>query len=88
MLIIETIYGKVQGYNENGVKIFKKILYAEPPIDEIKFAPFAAKKPWEGVLDATQYGSVAYQEYTELIDFLSKIGPENEEYLNLMPGLL
>ena len=35
--IIETKSGKVQGYSENGIEIFKGIPYVEAPIGELRF---------------------------------------------------
>ncbi len=79
--IIETKSGKVKGYRKNGIEIFKGIPYAEAPIGELRFKPPVAKKPWEGILEATKYGSCAYQGYTELEDWLGKAEPESEDCL-------
>ena len=82
-VIIETKSGKIQGYKENGIEIFKGIPYAEPPIDDLRFSPPVAKKQWDDVLDATEYGHCAYQGYTKLEDFTGKLQPESEDCLNL-----
>ena len=81
--IIETKSGKVQGYRKNGLEIFKGIPYVEAPIGELRFKPPIAKKPWEGILDATKYGACAYQGYTELEEWLGKAEPESEDCLFL-----
>ena len=81
--IIDTTSGKMHGSKENGLVIFKGIPYAEPPIDELRFSPPVAKKPWDDVLEATRYGSCAYQGYTQLEDFTGKLKPESEDCLNL-----
>jgi len=80
---IETKSGKIQGYKENGVEVFKNIPFAEPPLGDLRFAPPIAKKPWEGVLEATEYGPCAWQGYTQLEEWLGKPEPENEDCLNL-----
>jgi len=54
--IIETESGKVQGYIDKGIKIFKGISFAEPPIGDLRFNAPVKKKKWEGVLDATEFG--------------------------------
>lgn len=59
--VIDTTSGKMQGYKEDDLVIFKGIPYAEPPIDELRFSPPAAKKRWDGVLEATKYGACSYQ---------------------------
>lgn len=82
--IIETKSGKIQGYIENGVSIFKGIPYAEPPIGELRFKPPVAKTPWgEDVLEATHYGACAFQGYTELEEWIGKASPESEDCLVL-----
>ena len=42
--IIEIKSGKVQGYIEDGIHIFKGIPYAEPPIGDLRFSPPVHKK--------------------------------------------
>lgn len=81
--IIEIKFGKIQGYKEDGLEIFKNIPFAEPPINELRFLPPVAKKPWDDVLETTEYGNVAWQGYTQLEEFLGKDGPEDEDCLNL-----
>lgn len=52
--IIETTRGKVQGYEYDGVRIFKGIPYAKAQ----RFHAPEPTEPWEGVMDATNYGYV------------------------------
>jgi para-nitrobenzyl esterase len=59
--IVETKTGRIQGLSENGLKIFKGIPYAEPPVDELRFSPSIPKKTWPNVLDCTQYGPISPQ---------------------------
>ena len=56
MAIIETKAGKIQGYSENDVEVYKGIPFAEPPVGELRFLPPVAKKAWDGVLEAKKYG--------------------------------
>jgi para-nitrobenzyl esterase len=83
--IIETKAGKIQGYGENGVKVYKGIPYGEPPTGDLRFRPPVAKKPWEGVLEAKEYGPFAFQGYTALEEYFGKLEPESEDclYLNI-----
>ncbi len=81
--IINTTSGKIQGFKENELVIFKGIPYAEPPVNELRFSPPVAKKPWDDILDATKYGHCSYQGYTQLEDFTGKLLPESEDCLNL-----
>ncbi len=85
MAIIETKSGKVQGYIENDVEVYKGIPYAEPPIDDLRFSPPVMKKPWDGVLEAKEYSPFAFQGYSMLEDYFGKNEPESEDclYLNI-----
>ena len=82
-VIIETKSGKIQGYKEDVLEIFKGIPYAEPPIGDLRFCPPVLKKSWDGVLDAMEYGPCAFQGYTPLEEYIGKIGPESEDCLTL-----
>jgi len=61
VVIVETKTGKIKGYEVNNLKIFKGIPYAEPPIGELRLNAPEPKKPWNGVLDASDYKPVAPQ---------------------------
>jgi len=81
--IIETKSGKIQGYKEEGLGIFKGIPFAEPPIGKLRFSPPVSKQPWDGVLNTTEYGPCSFQGHTELEEFLGKLEPEGEDCLSL-----
>jgi len=55
-IIIDTKQGKIKGYERLGIKKFKGIPYAEPPVGELRFKPSIRKNPWSGVLDCTKFG--------------------------------
>ncbi len=81
--IIETKAGKIQGYTEDGLEIFKGIPYAESSLGDLRFRPPVAKKVWTDVLDATRYGHCAFQAYSQLEEWFGKLQPESEDCLNL-----
>ena len=90
MTIIESISGKIKGYIQDNLHIFKGIPYAEPPIGDLRFSAPRPKKPWNDVLDATKFGPCAYQGYTALEEVTGKLQPESEDCLTLnvwTPGL-
>ena len=59
--IVETKNGKVKGYERNGLVEYLGIPYAEPPTGPLRFKRSVPKTPWEGVLDAKEYGPVPVQ---------------------------
>ncbi len=83
MTIVEVNFGKVKGYTENSLHIFKGIPYAEPPIGDLRFSPPQAKKPWDSVLETTEFGPCAFQGYTALEEVTGKLQPESEDCLTL-----
>ena len=80
--IIGTRNGKVQGYIDNGVLIFKGIPYAEPPVGELRLSPPELKKSWSGVLKALEFGPVAPQP-PPYLDFLPPLIQNEAECLSL-----
>ncbi|HME52180.1 MAG TPA: carboxylesterase/lipase family protein [Candidatus Lokiarchaeia archaeon] len=82
--IIETRSGKIRGYVENGLNIFKGIPFAEPPTSELRFKP-PVSKTWEEVLETSALSSCACQATTDLEKIIPRSGPESEDclYLNI-----
>jgi len=90
MTIVEVNCGKIKGYTENNLQIFKGIPYAEPPVGDLRFSPPQTKKPWDGVLETIEFDPCAYQGYTPLEDVTGKLQPESEDCLTLniwTPGI-
>lgn len=59
--IIETKTGKIQGYLDKEISIFKGIPYAEPPIGELRLSVPVSKADWDGILEAMNFSPVAPQ---------------------------
>jgi len=59
--IIKTKYGKVQGYIEKSINVFKGIPYAAPPIGDFRFKPPKPPKQMEGVFEALEFSSICPQ---------------------------
>jgi len=59
--IVSTAGGKIRGYEENGVRIFKGIPYAAPPVGANRFLPPWPVASWSGVRDAMNYGPICPQ---------------------------
>lgn len=59
--LVETISGKVQGFEQGAITVWKGIPFAHPPIAHHRFLPPQPSQPWSGVLDATQFGPASLQ---------------------------
>ena len=59
--IIELDTGKLQGYIDRGIEIYKGIPYAEPPVGNFRFNIPEPKNSWSSVLEATRFGPDAPQ---------------------------
>lgn len=59
--IIETKQGKLRGASANGVKSWKGVPYAQPPIGDLRFRAPQPPTKWDGVRDALAFGSIAWQ---------------------------
>ena len=81
--VVETRSGKIRGYSENGVKIFKGIPFAEPPVGELRFKPSIPKEPWKPVLDCTKYGPISPQRIDTFIGPDSDWEQSEKDCLNL-----
>ena len=59
--VVNTAFGKVQGFTNSGVEVFKGIRYGAPPIGPLRFQPPQKPKPRKDVADATGFGPPAIQ---------------------------
>lgn len=48
--------GRVRGVWSGSTAVFRGIPYAEAPVGPLRFARPVRREPWEGVLDATEFG--------------------------------
>lgn len=76
--VIKTKFGKIQGYQDKSLKIFKGIPYATPPIGNLRFKPPSNIHPWDGILKVAEYGPYAPQGFTLLEDSFGKFEKQNE----------
>ena len=68
--VITTAQGDVQGLEQDGIFKFRGIPYAAAPIGERRFLAPAPPESWEGVRDATTFGSMSVQESGGVTAFL------------------
>lgn len=89
-LFVETAGGPVTGAHadaEAGVRVYRGIPYATPPVGELRWRAPVAHPPWKEVRDATEFGTPCWQSY---ITGLYSRGPvprsEDCLYLNVWTG--
>ncbi|MEC1449018.1 carboxylesterase/lipase family protein [Bacillus haynesii] len=80
---VETRIGKLKGRAENGVRIFKGVPYAKPPVGELRFREPQRMEAWEGERDAFQFGPVCPQPVGVLPQSEGVQKSENCLYLNV-----
>ncbi|MGD2133280.1 MAG: carboxylesterase family protein [Maricaulaceae bacterium] len=56
--VVETNAGRVRGYREEGVNVFKGVRYGAPTA---RFQPPRAPEPWAGVVETVEYAAAAPQ---------------------------
>lgn len=83
--IAATPHGKVRGRHEQGVAVFRGILYGAPPFGPLRFRPPAPPTPWDGVRDAGSFGPTAPKPpYSEAFaHYLSDPDIPGDDCLNL-----
>jgi para-nitrobenzyl esterase len=91
--IVNTKSGKVEGYELDGLYVFKGIPYAEPPLGELRWMPPRPVKKWDGVRAAKEYDKISPQNGMPIaapgmFDFASQPQGEDCLFLNIWtPGL-
>jgi para-nitrobenzyl esterase len=81
--IIETKSGKIQGYMEDDIHVFKGVPFAAPPIEDLRFSPPIDAEPWDDVLETTEYSPWALQGFSPLELLLGKPPSQSEDCLKL-----
>src|SRR6266516_2425408 len=74
--IVETQYGKVQGYKQGAISVWKGIPFAQPPTGELRFRAPTPPEPWMGVRDTTAFSPMAPQVRTMGASMVGAIGAE------------
>ena len=61
MAVVTAPAGIVQGRVDNGVRSFKGIPYAKPPVGDLRWKPPENPEKWTGTRDATEFGNSCIQ---------------------------
>jgi para-nitrobenzyl esterase len=59
--VVETTYGPVRGADDGGIRTWKGIRYAAPPVGDLRFRQPEPPQRWAEVADATSYGPACPQ---------------------------
>jgi para-nitrobenzyl esterase len=73
--VVETTYGKLQGYFNGRCRLFAGMPYAAPPTGERRFRPPESPVPWTGIRDATHFGPIQAQSPSRFEKFY---GPDRQ----------
>jgi para-nitrobenzyl esterase len=60
-VVVQTADGKISGYKEKDVYIFKGVPFAAPPVGELRWKAPQSVKPWDGVLECTKFSASPVQ---------------------------
>jgi len=60
-VVVETAPGSLRGVEEDGMRVFRGVPFAEPPVGERRFQPPTPIQPWRGERDALRPGPIAPQ---------------------------
>ncbi|HEY1808361.1 MAG TPA: carboxylesterase family protein [Acidobacteriaceae bacterium] len=58
---VKTASGKLRGLSADGVRIFRGVPFAQPPVGPLRFRPTEIVQPWTGERDATQFSASPMQ---------------------------
>jgi para-nitrobenzyl esterase len=84
--IAATRSGKIEGFERDGVLVFRGIPFAAPPIGPRRFLPPAREEAWDGVRDATKFSAESAQADLPVARLLGSSGAGSSEdglYLNV-----
>ena len=59
--VVETTAGKVRGYRDQGVQVFKGIPYGDPVSGAGRYLPAKPRTSWPGVLETVDFGPISMQ---------------------------
>lgn len=59
--VVKTANGSLEGLNESGIRTFKGVPFAQPPVGELRWKEPQPVKNWQGVRKADKFGPRAMQ---------------------------
>jgi para-nitrobenzyl esterase len=91
LTVVTTSHGKLEGVEQAGIKIFKGVPFAAPPVGALRWMPPEKPAAWSGTRDARNFSAIGYQNRTQSGPFTAMNVPgemsEDCLYLNIWtPG--
>jgi para-nitrobenzyl esterase len=59
--VVRTPSGTLRGASSDGVRVFRGVPFAEPPVGPLRFLPTEKVAPWKGERDATKFAAAPMQ---------------------------
>jgi len=82
--IVETRYGRIEGIEAEGIRSWRGVPFARPPIGSLRWRAPRPPEPWGGVRSAQRFGPVAPQNPSATGAFLGLgMGEASEDCLSL-----
>jgi para-nitrobenzyl esterase len=84
--IAETASGRIQGYDDGPIKVFKGVPYGAPTGGANRWLPAKAPQPWTGVRDTTTPGDMCPQRFgAPMLEETAMLqtGPSSEDCLHM-----
>lgn len=82
-LTVQTTHGAVRGIVDKGVRTWRGIPYAAPPVGALRLRAPQPLAPWDGVRDASEFGMAPPQVVTFEASGIGKETPVGEDCLTL-----
>lgn len=80
---VQVTGGTIEGVKrDDGIRVFKGVPFAEPPVGELRWKPPQPVKPWEGVRKADKFGPYSMQPTLASVGLGPKVS-EDCLYLNV-----
>ena len=73
--VVKAPAGAVQGTMEGGMRIFRGIPYAQPPVGELRWRPPVPLKKWSGVRPAADFGAACFQPVSKIASVYTPAAP-------------
>ncbi|OKP84379.1 carboxylesterase/lipase family protein [Paenibacillus sp. P32E] len=84
--LVTTLYGKLLGAEEEGVKVWRGIPFAAPPVGKLRFRAPQPPQPWDSVREALSFSPVSHQPVSTSSTRFGGTSPDYSEdclYLNV-----